>query len=115
MKTESTARRIAQALFLVAVLAMGIVASAYTAGGLFYLANKTIPRDIGPDTWYRFWTAYRAHPVQRGRLLFSGIAAPCLVVGLPLLLHLRHRHRPRPLHGDARWATVSEIRKAGLL
>jgi len=115
MSTESTARRVAQALFLVAVLAMGLSASAYAAGGLFYLANKTIPRDIGPDTWYRFWTAYREDPLQRGRLLFSGIAAPCLVIGMPLLLHLHHKYRPRPLHGDARWATTAEIRKAGLL
>lgn len=115
MKMESAGRRTAQALFLAAILGTGLVASAYAAGGLFYLANKTIPRDIGPDTWYRFWTAYREHPVQRARLLFSGIAAPSLVFGMPLLLHLRHRHRPRPLHGDARWATVAEIRKAGLL
>lgn len=110
-----TPRRIAQVLFLAAVLALGLLACAYLAGYLFYLINKTIPHDIEIDTWLRYWEAYRDHPVQGKRLLISGIAAPALAIGLPLALHLSHRRRPRPLHGDARWATTAEIRQAGLL
>jgi type IV secretion system protein VirD4 len=104
-----------QAVFLAVALASGLVASAYVAGHLFFLVNKTIPRDIHIDTWCRYWAAYRVHPVQRHRLLVSGAAAPALVIALPLLLHLKHRRRPRLLHGDARWATTAEIRQAGLL
>jgi type IV secretion system protein VirD4 len=108
-------RRMVQSLFLSIALGLGLAASAYVAGHLFFLVNKTIPRDIHIDTWYRYWAAYSTHPVQRHRLLVSGAAAPALVIGLPLLLHLKHRRRPRLLHGDARWATTAEIRQAGLL
>ena len=108
-------RHVAQAVFLVAFLTVAIVASAYLAGYLFFLTNKTIPHDIAFDTWLRYWNAYSGHPVQGKRLLISGIAAPALTIILPLVFHFSHRGRPRPLHGDARWATAAEIRQAGLL
>lgn len=108
-------RHIAHAAVLVVYLTVAVIASAYLAGYLFFLINKTIPHDIRFDTWLLYWDAYRDHPVQGKRLLITGLAAPALTIVLPLVFHFSHRGRPRPLHGDARWATAAEIRQAGLL
>lgn len=108
-------RHLGQAAFLAVFLAVAIPAGAYLAGYLFYLINKTMPHDIHLDTWWRYWHAYSEHPVQGKRLLITGIAAPAITIALPLVFHFAHRRRPRPLHGDARWATTAEIRLAGLL
>lgn len=108
-------KHVAQAAFLVMFLTVTVTASAYLAGYLFFLINKTIPHDIAFDTWLRYWNAYSDHPVQGKRLLITGIAAPTITIVLPLVFHFSHRGRPRPLHGDARWATTAEIKQAGLL
>lgn len=102
-------------LLCLAALAGGALVSACLAGQLYFLLNKTLRSEFAVDTWYRYWLAYRDHPVQHGRLVFAAVAAPLLVFGLPLLLALAHARQERSLYGDARWATPSQIRKAGLL
>ena len=91
------------------------VAIAYLAGALFYLVNKTMPTHMQIDTWYRYWQAYQDDPVQSRRLLGSLAAATLTVCALPLGAMLKLTAQTRALHGDARWATEREIRKAGLL
>ncbi|GJI93129.1 hypothetical protein [Duganella hordei] len=106
-------------LFIVAaslvLLAAGLLASAYLAGALYFVANKTLPQALDIDTWHVYWRAYAQHPQQRPRLIFAAAAAPAIVFGLPLLLYAQHASRPRPLHGDARWADHNDLRKSGLL
>lgn len=96
-------------------LFVGSVAAAYIAAIAFFLVNKTMPNELAIDTWYLYWNAYSRDPVQHKRLIASGIASLAIVYGVPLLLLAKHRATRRSLHGDARWATESEIRKAGLL
>lgn len=110
-----TLRHLLIALLCLAALAGGAVATLYLAGPLYFIANKSLPQEFALDTWYRHWQALHDHPVQRPRLVFAAVAAPLLVFGLPLLAILFQSSPRRPLHGDARWASASEIRKAGLL
>ena len=97
------------------LLAAGLLASAYLAGALYFVANKTLPQALDLDTWHVYWKAYAQHPQQRPRLIFAAVAAPAIVFGLPLLLYAQHASRPRPLHGDARRADHSDLKKPGLL
>jgi type IV secretion system protein VirD4 len=102
------------ALFL-AYACAGLVASAYLAALGYFLINRAIPAGIGVDTWYRYWTAYSADPVQHKRLVGSAMFALTVVYIAPLVMLAKFRTRPRSLHGDARWATENEVKKAGLL
>ncbi|MDQ1829837.1 hypothetical protein [Massilia scottii] len=95
---------------------VGFFAAQYIAGGAYFIVNKTMPADIAIDTWMRYWEAYGDDPVQHKKLMMAaGIAAIVVYVAPLLLVLLATRGQSRSLHGDARWASASEIRKAGLL
>lgn len=96
-------------------ITLGFFAAEYIAGGAYFLVNKTMPADITTDTWLRYWSAYADDPVQHKRLQLSAIVAGILVYVVPLFIVAAARGQTRSLHGDARWATAGEIRKAGLL
>ncbi len=102
-------------LLFLAYACGGLVAAAYLAAVAYFLINKAIPAEIGIDTWYRYWTAYSSDPLQHGRLVGSAIFALAVVYGAPLVILAKFTASPRSLHGDARWATESEVKKAGLL
>lgn len=104
-----------KAAFILVYVCIGFVAAAYIAALAYFLMNKTMPTDVAMDTWYRYWTVYSADPIQRKRLIGSAFGALVVVYGVPLVLLTKLMGRPRSLHGDARWATEGEIRKAGLL
>ncbi len=107
--------KFARALLIATGLAVAIVVACYLAGGLYFVLCKVIPSHIALDTWLRYWDAYGDDPIQRKRLLTSAALAVTVVAGAPLLAIAKLTNLPRSLHGDARWATRSEIRKAGLL
>jgi type IV secretion system protein VirD4 len=99
------------AIYLVASL----IAAAYLAGCLYFLFCKTMPANIEFDTWLRYWDAYADDAVQRKRLLAAAATAIIAVIAAPVAALAVLRKTGRSLHGDARWATSAEIRKAGLL
>lgn len=105
-------RRVALAA---ACIAVGIIVAAYIAGIAFFVLGKAMPRGIGLDTWLRYWEAYSGDPVQRHRLLLAAAIAVAFVFAAPLLAVAAMTRSGRSLHGDARWASAAEIRKAGLL
>lgn len=107
--------KLIQLLLGAILLCAGAVAAAYLAGALFYLVNKTVPLELHPDTWYRYWQAYQDNPLQAKRLLGSLVIALACVFGFPTVSMIKMASKPRALHGEARWATEHEIRKAGLL
>lgn len=111
MNAKSLAIAIAVLVYLVA----GFFAAQYIAGGAYYLVNKTMPTEISLDTWFQYWNGYSTDPVQRKRLQMAAVIAGVIVYLVPLLVINAVRTKTRSLHGDARWATASEIRKAGLL
>lgn len=103
---------------VVAVLTYVVVAffvAEYIAGGAYFFINKTMPDNITSDTWWSYWHWYSADPVQRKRLQLAAGFAAVLVYLVPLMVISTVMSKRRSLHGDARWATAAEIRKAGLL
>jgi type IV secretion system protein VirD4 len=102
-------------VLLVAIyLPVALLVADYLAGVLFYVANKTIPMDLSLWTWPDAWDAYHEDPVQRRRLQVGAAIGLSLVILLPGIVWLAHTNRRPSLHGDARFASRSEIRKAGL-
>jgi type IV secretion system protein VirD4 len=104
-------------LILIVALSIAItLAGCYLAGAAYFVLSKSIPTDLAYGTWLRYWLAYRSNPVQRTRLLLAAaFAAGTVASAAVLLIVAAFKGKSASLHGDARWATTAEIRKAGLL
>jgi type IV secretion system protein VirD4 len=110
-----SARSLLRGLLALAVLAALLLAWAYLAGYGYFLLNQARPANVGPHTWQLYWQAYGHDPLQRKRLLLAAALPALVLLGMLLAVALALRPSPRPLYGDARWATTDEIREAGLL
>ena len=102
------------ALAILAYVAVGFFAVEYAAGVAYFLINKTAPYDVGLDTWGSYWHWYSGDPAQRKHLQLAAGLAVLLTYGVPLLIYAATRGGGRSLHGDARFANSSEVRKAKL-
>jgi type IV secretion system protein VirD4 len=104
-----------QIAFVTALLLIGAIAAAYAAGCAYFLISKVMPEHIEIDTWLRYWDAYSSDPIQRKRLLTAAAVSALAVLVAPAIAIAALSKNGRSLHGDARWATHAEIRRAGLL
>jgi type IV secretion system protein VirD4 len=93
----------------------GAWASRYLAGGIFMAMHKADPMQVEATTWQEYWASYKDDPKEKKKLQGSAGIAIFLLFGVPLFIFAVTRSKSRSLHGDARWATHSEIEKAGLL
>lgn len=107
-------KAIAIAVAVLAYIVAGFFLAEYLAGVAYFLVNKTSPADVGLDTWAQYWHWYSTDPVQRKRMQIGAGIAGILVYLVPLMIISALNNTRRSLHGDARFATASEVRKAGL-
>jgi len=85
---------------------------AYLAGGIFMVAFDQDFNAATPLTLYQYWYHYGENPqIQKWLYIASGISLAVLLV--PCLFFFAPAKRS--LFGDARFATRTEIKKAGLL
>lgn len=87
----------------------------YLAGAIFMLLNKLDPSSAGLMTFAQYWHAYSDQPVPHHKLKVAAILAGLLAYGVPALLIYFANLENKKLFGDARWATLAEIREAGLM
>ncbi len=114
MASWSPARKGAAALFSFAVLIGLSAAVVYLSAVIFLLLNKVHPRHAQFGSIAVYWEAYADDPKRRKQLVGSVAASGmALLVVLPFSLIVAAR-KPRPLHGDARFATAAEVQRAGL-
>lgn len=110
MKTKS----VVLSLLVVAWIGGGAWALRYAAGGMYFIAHKTDPRQVQAETWQEYWRDYQDDPKERKRLQASMGFAAFGIFGLPIILILFAMSKSRSLHGDARWATGKEVEDANL-
>ena len=102
-------------VFVVSVFGALATAALYLSGVIFLLLNKVHPRHAEFGSIATYWQAYADDPHRRRQIIGSVAASTtALLVALPGALLIAAR-RQRPLHGDSRFATLSEIATAGLL
>jgi type IV secretion system protein VirD4 len=90
-------------------------AAVYLSGVLFLLLNKANPSQARFLSVVWYWQLYADDPPLRRKLQISmAVSAGGLLVLLPVTL-VAAAQRRRPLHGDARFATPAEVRRAGLI
>lgn len=110
MKAET----VVKGLFILVALAILGAIGLYIAGFVFLLANKLNPLTAGFGTFYQYWYYYHDDPLQKGHFAAAIGAAFMLVVVVPFIAVISSIKKGRALHGDARFATISEVAKAGL-
>ncbi len=102
------------AVAFVLYLPLGLCGADALAGAVFTLANKRMPDNLSLTTWPTSWQTYGEDPVQRKRLQLSAAAGGFVWFGLPVLMGLSLQQRRKPLHGEARFASPTEIQQAAL-
>ncbi|TCV82729.1 type IV secretory system conjugative DNA transfer family protein [Sulfurirhabdus autotrophica] len=113
MTRPASANPWAKPAFLVLLLGVLVLAVMQLAGILFSsFTHAARLEDIRPYTIYQYWYWYGSHTQWRDDLITSSVLS---FSALLLPLALIFKPTPRKLHGDARWASSSEIRGAGLL
>jgi type IV secretion system protein VirD4 len=115
MSAWPVSRKVAAAIFGVLGL-LGLACGAlYLSAALFLVLNKADPRQARFTSTAHYWQLYAGDPALRKKLLASmGICGIGLLVVLPAALFAAARPR-RALHGNARFASLAEVRGAGLL
>jgi len=92
-----------------------VLGTVWLAGALFFMMGKVNPLGaVDLTTWWTYWQAWGEDPDMRRQLLVAAACATCipLVFGLGAAIALK---KTRAQHGDARFATLAEIKRAGLL
>lgn len=108
------AKTVVLTVLAAAWLGAGAWALRYAAGGVYLAVHKTDPRNVQAETWQEYWADYKDDPKEKKRLQVSMGVAAFGIFGLPLILIAMALSKSRSLHGDARRATPSEAREAGL-
>ncbi|RQO53244.1 conjugal transfer protein TraG [Paucibacter sp. KBW04] len=114
MSDWPTSRRVAAGAFIALGFAALFSATIYASAALFLLLNKTHPGHASFLSIVRYWQFYADDPPLRKKLITSmTVSGVSLLLVLPAAMVNAARTR-RPLHGNARFARLSEIRQAGL-
>lgn len=112
MTLSSSESRWARPALIASAALGGLLIWLYLAGGIFLIAFDRHFNDATPLTLYQYWYHYgQEAQVMRWLCIAMGLAAAAIISpGLFFLAPAR-----RTLFGDARFATRSEIARAGLL
>jgi type IV secretion system protein VirD4 len=108
-------RKMAAGVFTVTAYGALACSAVYLAGVLFLIFNKADPRQAQWGSIVGYWQIYASDATLRKQLLAAmALSGVGLLVMLPGALIAAARPR-RALHGDARFATPSEVARAGLI
>jgi type IV secretion system protein VirD4 len=115
MSAWPVSRKVAAALFAALGLLGLACAALYLSAVLFLVLNKADPKQARFTSIAHYWQLYADDPALRKKLLASmGLCGIGLLLVLPAALFAAARPR-RALHGNARFASLAEVRGAGLL
>jgi type IV secretion system protein VirD4 len=90
-------------------------AALYGSAVVFLLLNKADPRQAQFASIFRYWDLYQDDAKLRNKLLGAMVASGfAFLIAVPGAA-IGGARRRRPLHGDARFANMSEVVRAGLL
>lgn len=105
-------------IFIILVFILFIVGCSYGTGVLFLKFHNLPIENVGFFTIWDYWQLYHDAPQKKLRLSVNLIAFGPYVIAalLPFFVFFVLINKDkRSLHGNARFATMSEIRKAGLI
>lgn len=112
MKDKQTA---AKAFFILICAVIFVCGASYVSGKVFMQLHHLPTDALGVFTFWHYWFAYYQHPDKFVKISVNLCAfGPYLLLAAGIAAALVYR-KPQSLHGDARFARLSEIKKAGLI
>lgn len=114
-KKSDAMAKVVVGLVVFLLITLGVV---YLAGVFTLLFLKMPPRAAGLTTWFAYWSAYGDTLAYGKRIRLALVVGAVVGYGVPLLaagIALAGRRAARELHGSARFATLGEVRKSGLM
>ena len=108
-------KRAAIAVGVLLAIAVGLALAEFVATWIYFLVLKTMPDHVSSGDFVNLWDQLSGVAAHRKKLMGAGVAALVLVFVAPGLIIAHLTSKKRSLHGDARFARGSEVRKAGLL
>ncbi|WP_151745284.1 type IV secretory system conjugative DNA transfer family protein [Acinetobacter calcoaceticus] len=96
---------------------IGFFVAKYLSGVIYYLVNKTNPfGEVDLSTWGYYWDLYSETDLrQKKKLQGAVVAAIFITFVLPFMIIASLFNKVQSLHGDARFATASEVQESGLM
>jgi type IV secretion system protein VirD4 len=107
-------RKVAAAAFVLLGYGALVCAAVYLAGVVFLMLNRADPRQAYLGSIAHYWFLFADDAGLRKKLQLSiGLSGISLLLVVPATL-IAAAHPRRPLHGDARFASEGDVRRAGL-
>lgn len=100
--------------WIVAIIAL-LILSNYLAGAFILHSQEQSIKTVRFLTYYEYWSWYKDVPAMKKPLKGSIMGGVVFGFIVPLITFLMATEKKRKLYGEARFATVPEIKKAGLL
>lgn len=99
-----------------AAVGLGLIALSLSLAGTIYMAMQGhFPSDFTPLLWIRLWRiADHIEPMKPGLIRALGLGLVPVVIILFALAHALTGRHGQDIHGAARFATFSEMRRKGL-
>ena len=110
-KQNNTAAKV---IFGLVGFALLVVGGLWTASAVFMAMNGADYGKSTPAMLFQYYEIYGNNPKYEKSFTVAFIVAGFIIVLLPLILFLLPKQK-RLLHGDAKFATLPEIRRMGLL
>ena len=108
-------KRVTQVIFVIATLGLFITGLSYGSTLLFFKLNHLDYSLARPFTIWSYWQEYRSSPIKFVKISVNACAfGPYVLMFLLPILALAGG-KQRALHGDARFATLQEVKKAELI
>ena len=108
-------KRLAQVIFVIIALGIFITGLSYGSTLLFFKLNHLDYSLARPFTIWSYWQEYRSSPIKFVKICVNACAFGPYVLMLLLPLLALAGGKQRALHGDARFATLQEVKKAELI
>lgn len=102
--------------FLAGLLAIAMVCGAYLSGLLLFWRLDMPLKQVALTSYVSYWLAHADHPIHGATVRSSGLIGFgfSLLVGMALVLAVLLHRRPN-MYGDARFATLADLRGKNML
>ena len=108
-------QNIGKVLFILICGVIFVCAASYVSSRVFMQLHHLPTESAGIFTIWQYWLAYYQYPDKYIKISVNLCAfGPYLLLAAAITAAVVHR-KPQSLHGDARFAKLSEIKKAGLI
>ena len=110
-----TKQNIGKAVFILAALSVGVAVFSYCSGLVFFKLHHLPEDKLTVFTIWQYWQVYHNNGSKYVKITVNLCAFGPYILSLLGIFTALINKKQRSLHGDARFATLADVRKAGLI